>query len=52
MCNKLVTKVNKVDTSWFVLKTKYQTDESELEKKIPDTKELAKKANYRIKLLK
>ena len=52
MCNKLVTKVNKVDTSWFVLKTKYQTDESELEKKIPDTSELAKKANYRIKLLK
>ena len=31
--NKLVTKVNNIDTSDFVLKTKYQTDKTELEKK-------------------
>ena len=31
--NKLVEKVNKIDTSGFVLKTKYDTDKSELDKK-------------------
>ena len=31
--DKLVAKVNSVDTSAFVLKTKYDTDKSELEKK-------------------
>ena len=30
---KLVAKVNSIDTSDFVLKTKYNTDKSELEKK-------------------
>ena len=35
--NKLVTKVNNINTSRFVLKTKYDTDKSELENKIPDT---------------
>ena len=34
--NKLVAKVNNIDTSAFVLKSKY-TDKSELENKIPDT---------------
>ena len=29
--DKLVTKVNNIDTSGFVLKTKYDTDKSELE---------------------
>ena len=29
--DKLVTKVNSIDTSSFVLKTKYDTDKSELE---------------------
>ena len=28
--------MNNIDTSAFVLKTKYQTDKPELEKKIPD----------------
>ena len=28
--NKLVAKVNNIDTSGFVLKTKYDTDKSEL----------------------
>ena len=32
--DKLVEKVNNIDISGFVLKTKYQTDKSELEKKI------------------
>ena len=32
--DKLVTKVNHIDTSDFVLKTKYNTDKTELEKKI------------------
>ena len=30
--NKLVTKVNNIDTIDFVLKTKYSTDKTELEK--------------------
>ena len=34
--NKLVTKVDNIDTSGFVLKTKYDTDKSEIENKIPD----------------
>ena len=43
MYDKLIAKVNNVDTSGFVLKTKYDTDKSELEKKIPDTSGIAKK---------
>ena len=31
--DQLVAKVNNIDTSDFVLKTKYQTDKTELEKK-------------------
>ena len=31
MFDKLVTKVNNIDTSGFVLKTKYETDKSDLE---------------------
>ena len=34
MYNKLVAKVNNIDISGFVLKTKYDTDKSELEKKL------------------
>ena len=34
--DKFVTKVNNIDTSTFVLKTKYQTDKTELEKRIPN----------------
>ena len=44
MYDKLVTKVNNIDTSDFVLKTKYQTDKTELENKIPDVSNLVKKA--------
>ena len=41
--DKLVAKVNSIDTSAFVLKTKYDTDKTELEKKIPNTGVLVKK---------
>ena len=41
--NKLVAKVNNIDTSDFALKTKYQTDKAELEKKILDVSNLVKK---------
>ena len=43
--DKLVAKVNNIDTNDFVLKTKYQTDKTELEKKIPDVSNLVRKAN-------
>ena len=43
MYDKLVAKLNNIDTSDFVLKTKYQTDKTELEKKIPDVSNLVKK---------
>ena len=33
MYDKLVAKVNNIDTSDFALKTKYNTDKSELERK-------------------
>ena len=47
---KLVPKVNTIDTSDFVLKTKYDTDKSELENKILDTNGLLKKTNYNTKI--
>ena len=39
--DKLVGKVKSIDTSVFVLKTKYDTNKSELENKIPDNIGLA-----------
>ena len=48
--DKLVTKVNNIDTRGFVLKTKYDTDKPELENKIPDTRGLVKKTNYDAKI--
>ena len=42
--DKLAAKVNNIDTSDFVLKTKYQTDKTELEKKIPNVTDFVKKA--------
>ena len=41
--DKLVEKVNNIDTTRFVLKTTHDTDQSDLEKKIPHTSNLAKK---------
>ena len=50
--DKLVAKVNSIDTSGFVLKSKYDTDKSEVENEIPDTSGLVKKQTTIIKLLK
>ena len=54
---KLVTKVNNINTTGFVLKTKYDTDKSDLEKKISaaekkfsDTSGLVKKTDYNSKI--
>ena len=43
---KFVVKADNIDISDFVLKTKYNTDKTELEKNIPDTSGLVKKTNY------
>ena len=45
MYDKLVSKVNSIDTSTFALKTKYGTDKSDLEKKVPDTSGLVKRTD-------
>ena len=57
--DKLVAKVHNIDTSGFVLKTKYDTDKSDLEtkirdedKKIPDTGGLVEKQIIMLKLMK
>ena len=50
--NKLVNKVNNIDTSGFLLKTKYDADKLELEKKIPDISNLIKKQIMILKLVK
>ena len=44
--DKLVAKLNSIDTSAFGLKTKYDTDKSEIEYKIPDNSNLIKKTDY------
>ena len=43
MYDKLRVKVDNIDTSDFVLKTKYNTDKTGLENKIPDISNLATK---------
>ena len=43
MYAKLSAKVNNIDTSTLVLKSKYQTDKTELKKKIPDVTDFVKK---------
>ena len=43
--DKLAAKVNNIDTSHFVLKPKYQTNKTELEKKIPDVSDFVEKQN-------
>ena len=55
---KLVAKVNKIDTSGFVLKTKYNADKSDLKKNIDADKkflipvDLLKRQIIMLKLLK
>ena len=55
--DKLVTKVDKIDTARFALKNTYDTDKSDLEKKIsdadkkiPDTSKLTKKTDLNAKI--
>ena len=48
--NKLVPKVNGIDTSRFILKTKYDADKLELENKISDISGLVKKTDYNTKI--
>ena len=43
LCDKLAAKVDNIDTSEFILKTKYQRDKTKLEKKIPDVTDFVKK---------
>ena len=43
--NKLVAKVDNIDTCRFILKTKYDTDKSKLENKISDISGLVKKTD-------
>ena len=57
--NSLVTLVNSIDTSRFILKTEYQTQKSDLENKICDSDKkyrhsgkLAKKQTIVLKLVK
>ena len=40
----MVAKVNNIGTNDFVLKTKYDTEKSELEKKIPNVTDFVKEA--------
>ena len=44
MYAKLSAKADNIDTSTLVLKSKYQTDKTELKKKIPDVTDFVKKA--------
>ena len=48
--DKLVAKVNNIDTSGLVKKTDYNTKISEIEVKIPDTSGLVKKTDYNAKI--
>ena len=50
--DKLVTKVNSIDTSALVLKTNCDTDKTELENRIPNTSSLVKRQITMVKLLK
>ena len=47
---KLVNQVNNIDTSGFLLKTKYVVDKLKLEKNIPGISNLIKKSHYNTKI--
>ena len=49
MHDKLVAKVNNIDISGFVLKTKYDTDKPELEEKFLILTDLLEKTDYNAK---
>ena len=46
-----MAKVDNIDTSDFVLNTKYNTDKIELENEIRNISGLARKANYNTKII-
>ena len=46
--DKLVAKVNNINTSTFVVKTKYQTGNAELENKISDGTDFVKKKQKKL----
>ena len=48
--DKRNAKVNGIDTSKFISKTKYDTDKSELGNEIPDTSSLVKRTDYNTKI--
>ena len=48
--DKLVAKVNNIDTSGFAIKTNYNEDKPELENKIPDISGLVQKSDYDAKI--
>ena len=48
--DKLVAKVNNIDTSDYVLKTNFNTKFTELENKAPNTNNLLKKTDYNSKI--
>ena len=50
MYDKLVAKVNNIDTSDYVLKTNFNTKFTGLENKIPNTSDLIKKTDYNFKI--
>ena len=50
--DKLVAKINNINTSRFILKTKYDADKLELEKENPDTSNFANKKIITLKLVK
>ena len=50
--DKLVAKVNNIDTNGFFLKTTYDADQAELEKKNPNTSRFAKESDYNAKIIK
>ena len=50
MYDKLVAKVNSINTSEFVLKTKYDADKPEIEIKIPDTSRPVKQRDCNTKI--
>ena len=49
--DKLVAKVNSIDTSGFVSKTKYDADKKEIENKIAGTSSFVKKTFYNAKII-
>ena len=50
MYDKIVAKRDSIEITGFVLKTKYDTDKSELKRKVPNTSGLVKKTDYNAKI--